>query len=375
LNSFLHSGSSRFEKKLKKSFWAVMGWWMGSERSESIRPKNFSSVLLLRPDRLGDFILSASAIEALRKKMGTRTRFTLVAGERNETIARFLFPKAKVLVFRRSLLQRFFIFLRLILGRYDAVLDFHSYPFSTTSAVMALLSGSPWRVGFWDGGGSKALSQRVFNLGMPPPALFLHEREKSFRLAGKLSPELRRSRRPLELPPVPTAVRESVWAFYKNHGIDRGTRVVALHPTLQKKDNRWSQSRYLELIERLQDIPNLRIVVTHGRGEAKELERFQAALGSRPRVFVLPKNELLFILEAAKRFDLFVGGDSGLTHLVALVTRVFGIFGPSDPRQWGPLEVGKGKPGIFRKKDKLCDSVSASEVAREIKRALTASRR
>src|SRR6185436_15584571 len=109
-------------------------------------PKTFSSILILRPDRLGDFILSMPAIEALRKGMGPAARFTLVAGDRNEEMARFFFPKARIWVSWKSPFRRILIFLKIMAGRYDAVLDLHSYPFSTTSAMMALLSGSPVRI-------------------------------------------------------------------------------------------------------------------------------------------------------------------------------------------------------------------------------------
>ena len=38
-----------------------------------------------------------------------------------------------------------------------------------------------------------------------------------------------------------------------------------------------------------------------------------------------------------KRSDLFVGNDSGITHLAAAIgTPTISIFGPTDPRMWGP---------------------------------------
>jgi ADP-heptose:LPS heptosyltransferase len=328
------------------------------------------SLLVLRPDRLGDFILSTPALRELENKAGKGSLLTIVAGERNKDIARFFFPKARILVFRKSLLGRLFLFARLWSGRYDVTLDFHSYPFSTTSALMTLLSGSHRRVGFLDSGGYRELSRKVFNLGVPPPGANLPEKDKTFLLVKKLFPRAASPGKSFPVPALPPKVRDRVEAFYQSLNLGKKDRMVGLHPTLQKKDNRWSQERYLELIHQLRQEPNVKIVIVDGKGELAELERFKGALGTLPGVFVLPANDILFILGAAQRFDFFVCGDSGLTHLAALVTRVLAIFGPSDPRRWGPLETAAGKPKIFRKKDWLCDSVTAEEVVKEIRKSL-----
>ncbi len=328
------------------------------------------SILVLRPDRLGDFILSIPALMELEKRAGPGARLTIVAGERNADIARFFFPKAQVLVFRKSIVGRFFLFARLWSGRYDVTLDFHSYPFSTTSALMALLSGSPCRIGFLDSGGYKELSKKVFNLVVPPPGENLPEKEKSFLLVKKLFPRASSSGKSFPVPALPRDVQSRVESFTQPMKLGRKDRVVGLHPTLQKEDNRWSQERYVELINQLRRNPNVKIVLVHGKGEGSELERFKGALGDLQGVFVLPANDILFILGVVQGFDLFACGDSGLAHLAALVTRVLAIFGPSDPRRWGPLETTMGKPKIFRKKDWLCDSVTSLEVAKEIQKTL-----
>lgn len=361
---------SAFEKGTKKSFWSLLDRLIPEGVPGPFKPGKSPSILILRPDRLGDFILSTPAIRALQKRLGPSARWTLVAGERSHEAARALFPGCKVLVFRKNVLSRLFLFTRLLIGRYDAVVDLHSYPFSTTSALMSLLSGGARRVGFWDKGGSAKISRQVFNLGAAPPAESLHERDKSSLLAKRLVPGLALGDpRRFAIPPIPRDGTLRVDSFFRKMGGGTGP-ILGLHPTLQKKDNRWSPKNYAELVRLLSKFPELRLVLVHGKGEEDELERFQRSLGTLPNVFALPENGLLFILEAAKRFDLFVCGDSGLTHWAALATRVFSIFGPSDPRRWGPLDTGKGRPRIFRKKDHRCDSVHPSEIAREVQKAL-----
>jgi ADP-heptose:LPS heptosyltransferase len=360
--------TSSLEKTVKRYFWNWVSHRMGAAGPLKLRLGNSPSILALRPDRLGDFILSTPALLALQKQAGSGLKLNLVAGERNAEIARFFFPKATVLVSGNSFLKKLLLWARLWRGRYDASLDLHSYPFSTTSALSTLLSGSPLRVGFEAKGEFKELSKRVFNLGVPSPPEDIHESEKSFLLVKKLFPSVKKtSRSSFKFPSVPASITAQVDFFCKEAGMRRKTRVLGVHPTLQKEDNRWSRENYVELIRQLGAVPNLIVLVVHGRGEEDELREFLRTAGKIPNLFVLPQDDVLFILEAAKRFDLFVCGDSGLTHLAALVTRIFAVFGPSDPKRWGPLEVGN-QHKLFRKKNKKCDSVKPTEVAREIKK-------
>jgi ADP-heptose:LPS heptosyltransferase len=79
-------------------------------------------------------------------------------------------------------------------------------------------------------------------------------------------------------------------------------------------------------------------------------------------------NDLFFILEVAKRFDVLVCGDSGLMHACSWITRVIAVFGPSDPKRWGPSALTGFRHRVFRKKDGVCDSVGSREVAQEVKK-------
>ena len=355
------------ERKIKKLFWTLAGGLV-KRGPDSFRLGPSPSILLLRPDRLGDFLLSAPAIRALELMAGPSARITIVAGKRNEALARALFPKAKVMVFRNFFPSRILLFLRLWTCHYDATIDLHSYPFSTTSALMTLLSGSPLRVGFWAGGDHReygTLSKKVYNRGLPTPPENLHESLKGFRLAKGLYPSIVFDVVHPLVPPVRPSTVQAVKRFYEGMDLSRKTKILGLHPTLQKVDNCWSKERYVQLIGKLGSNPDLKILLIHGKGEGDDLKRFQAFLGPLPNVFALPSDDLFFILEAAKRLDLLVCNDSGLMHLVAGVTSLLAVFGPSDPRRWGPLASQGYKTRIFRKSDHLCDSVQASEVARE----------
>jgi ADP-heptose:LPS heptosyltransferase len=366
---------SRFEKAFKGAIATIASQLSPAPSSGPFRFNPGLSILILRPDRLGDFILTTPALAELEKLSGGSQGWTIVAGTSNAQAARFFFPKAKVLLFERSLISRCFLFWKLFRNHFDLTIDFHSFPFSATSAFLALLSGSPFRVGFHAQGDNEELSHRVFNLGVPQPNPYQHESEKSWSLLGPLVGGVAPRIHAPQTPALPAETESRVEAFFKSvGGADKNFR-VGLHPTLLKEDNRWSLNRYLELIERLSRLNGIQVFLVHGKGEEGQLRDLLERMGPRSHVFTLPENDLLFILGAAKRFDLFVCNDSGLMHWGALVTPVIALFGPSDPRQWAPLTEEKTRLQIFSSNDKLCDSIEPLEVAQEIERRMAASRR
>lgn len=366
---------SRLEKAFKGSLAFLVARFGPPHPSGPFHPRPGLSVLILRPDRLGDFILSTPALLELEKVTGGSGTWTLVAGPNSEEVARFFFPKAKVLVFRRSLFSRLALYWNLMAGRFDLTLDFHSYPFSATSAFMALLSGSPFRVGFLATGDYQELSQRIFNLGVPEPESIQHESRKSWSLLGPLGVAARSPIPAPPLPALPEGIATKVSDFFQAAGGAGKIFRLGLHPTLLKEDNRWSFNRTLELIERLSRIEGVRVYLIHGKGEEGRLKEFLELMGPRSHVFTLPENGLFFILGAAQRLDLLVCNDSGLMHWGALAAPVLALFGPSEPRQWGPLAGAKGEPRIFRAEDRLCDSVNPLEVVQEIEKRMSALRR
>ncbi len=363
---------SSFEKKIKKTFWNLTGRLISTEsKNGSVKIR---SVLVLRPDRLGDFILSVPALESLEKELGPSGRWTLIAGKPNADLARFYFPQARLWVFKKNIFSRIGLWLKLLANSFDAVIDLHSYPFSTTTALLSVLPGSSIRIGFWAKGDFqeyRAVSKRIFNHGAETPTEKISEVQKSFLLIKKIFPTAKLGLVRSNLKPSSLRIVKEVQDFYSRIDVGPKDKTLGIHPTLLKKDNRWSQKRYLELVRQLDSIKGLKIVVFHGKGENAELNEFWAQAGGFPNVFTLPSDNLFFILEAAKRLDALVCNDSGIMHLCAGVTKVFAVFGPSDPKRWGPQNRPGVKHHVFQEKNGLCDSVRPRKVSLAVKRELS----
>ena|SRR5436190_10381797 len=107
------------------------------------------------------------------------------------------------------------------------------------------------------------------------------------------------------------------------------------------------------------------LVIHHGSGSVKKNWPFFDELIQRaPEGRLLPQGLTLVELSRyLRRAAVFVGNDSGITHLAAyLGCPTIALFGPTDPRIWGPL----GRRSRILWKSKLED-ISVDEVLRLIR--------
>ena len=110
--------------------------------------------------------------------------------------------------------------------------------------------------------------------------------------------------------------------------------VAVLHPGSGGRHKCWPLPRFLALADQLQR-RGCRILLLHGAAEADLAPTLQKRLP--PNCFLLQPPGLLELASLIERADLFIGNDSGPGHIAAAVdTPTIILFGPTDPRIWGP---------------------------------------
>jgi heptosyltransferase III len=126
-------------------------------------------------------------------------------------------------------------------------------------------------------------------------------------------------------------------------GLKPGTRLVAIHPGSGGETKNWPMQSWAELGRRLTDaMPDLALLLVEGEADAEPaqfvLEAWKDLPHLRARWLPLP------ILAALLRESaLFLGHDSGITHLAAASRRdlpIIALFGPTDPTVWAPPRPG-----------------------------------
>jgi ADP-heptose:LPS heptosyltransferase len=124
--------------------------------------------------------------------------------------------------------------------------------------------------------------------------------------------------------------------FFEERGLNKNSLTVALHPGSGSKKKAWEAHSFAALAEKLRSNHQAQIVVPVGPADTTVSENYFQIMSSHGSIPLhnLPLDELAAIL---KQCSLYVGNDSGITHLAAAVgTPVVALFGPTDPQVWGP---------------------------------------
>lgn len=135
---------------------------------------------------------------------------------------------------------------------------------------------------------------------------------------------------------LPVAPEAQQWAEeeWARRGL-AGARVLALHPGSGGRSKCWPPERFAGLAGRFID-NGWRALVIEGPADGPAAARVMQALPPEyaQRLSNLPLPQLAALLARA---SLYVGNDSGVTHLSALVgAPTLALFGPTNPAIWSP---------------------------------------
>ncbi len=113
--------------------------------------------------------------------------------------------------------------------------------------------------------------------------------------------------------------------------------LIAIHPGSGSEAKNWPLERFVELATRLLGAEeNWRLLLVGGEADGDRIEESASALpAEKVRVLKnLPLPELAGVLQNC---SLFIGQDSGVSHLAAAVgAPCLLLFGPTDPAIWAP---------------------------------------
>jgi ADP-heptose:LPS heptosyltransferase len=292
-------------------------------------------VLLIRPDHIGDVLLTSPAVALMRASL-PRAHLTYLVGpwsaqaallgppvERVQTLAFPAFTRRRTanLAAPYALLARQALYL--YQQRYDLAVVFR--PDHWWGALLARVAGIGVRVG--------ALVPETASLLSHPQALGAgqHAVEESLAIArGALTV--------VGAAPVETGTqialniseqaRGEAAAWWRAHGLE-GQRVVAIHPSAGAALKSWPVERWHELTARLDHA----VLLTGGPDDTHAVQAL-AGDGATPTAC----GQSLEITAALfERCALVIAPDSGAAHLAAAVgTPTVRLFGPAPPSRFGP---------------------------------------
>lgn len=144
----------------------------------------------------------------------------------------------------------------------------------------------------------------------------------------------------LDPPPLPVAWTAPADAARAAALLPGGPWLV-LGPTANWAEKVWPAERFVAVARALAArdgaLPGARIAVLGGPGAAERAAAAPVLAALPGAVDLVGSLSLPEVAAALRRASLFVGNDSGLMHLAAAAgAPVIGLFGQSDPREYGP---------------------------------------
>jgi heptosyltransferase-3 len=345
-----------------------------------------AKILFIRLRSLGDTLLSTPLYAALKAWRSDFQVSVLVEKPNHEILSRnpdihclFQLPSADTsglhLLAARSAMLR-----RLRAQRFDCCINLHG---GSTSSWLTGLCGATHRVGLETFRHSFCYNVRIALPSSAPLKFRQHTVEYQMgwlRSLGMPVGEIS----PLRLFPDPAAACQ-VEARLARAGITADSSYCIIQPTSKFYTKEWTSEGFAEIADHMQTRFGYRTLLTGGPGEKQKLKDVFELCRSAPVILdEVSISELIWIIKRAK---LFIGNDSGPTHLAAaLNVPIVALFGSSDSKVWYPWKVAHSIvqnpfecnpcPGyrcLVYEEPKCILSITAEQVKRAIEQLLRSS--
>ncbi|RPJ72489.1 MAG: glycosyltransferase family 9 protein [Acidobacteria bacterium] len=312
-------------------------------------------ILLLRLERMGDLLMSRSAIAELRR-MAPAAGIDLVVGSWNTSLARILQGPDRVETLDMPWLARggcgrgggSRVALR-ALGwrkrRYDLAINFEA---DIRSNLLMALSGARRRIGFDMAGGGPFLTDVVqYDKAAHVSTNSLRLVEVAMKEHGGAGPEgpdaAGGTRAPVRLVPPEHARRRAralIEAECSRAGIPEASAstLIGVHAGGARGIKRWPADRFAEVAGRLAQRSRAAVLLVGAEEDAAVNETVRRALPAGvPVVDLTSRADVVRLAAVLERISILLAVDSGPMHLAdAVGTPLVAVYGPSDPRRWGP---------------------------------------
>lgn len=310
------------------------------------------SILAVRNDRFGEFLLNIPAFRALKEAF-PGSRLVLAVNPYLQELAGCIDCLDELILWenRRHNLREIFKFAgELKRRKFDLCAIFNP---SKEFNIISFLAGIPIRVGYarkWGFLLTRKIEDEKY-LGDR------HEIEYNLDLLKQLG--------------VP-AEKSSLSLRTEDNGLfdEFKSRAVALHPWTSDSLKQWPLENFAELAKKLAEVLNLKVLIVGGKLEVLRSQQYFSG-PSNNIVNLTGKTTLKELALLLKKCRLLISGDSGPVHLASCVqTPVIALFRADMPEKgscrWGP----KSPSSIIIEKNRLAD-ITVDEVFAKAKDLLT----
>jgi heptosyltransferase-3 len=285
------------------------------------------SVLIIKLRYIGDVLLATPTVRAI-KAARPDVRVTMMLNRGTEDVLSGNPDMVEIVVLDKGSLAAQW---RLIAGlrrrRFDTVIDLTD---GDRSAFLSWISGAPVRIGFND---EHRWRGRCYTQVIHPVPGVRHRIDRDLEALKPIG--IQAGSKDLQL--WLTAEEEnSADQLLDQLGVQRSQPMVILQPGARYWFKAWPPERFAELADHLMSQYGCQVLIGGGDQDIDLAQQIRELAKSRP-VIMAGRTTIKQFAAIAKKSALFVGSDSGAMHIATAVdTPVVALFGPSDPREWGP---------------------------------------
>lgn len=315
---------------------------------QPVTAESSQRVLLIRPDHLGDVLLTTPSIQALRRALPQSEIHALVGSWSANVLAPFdeidhvltlpfpAFDRNPKLNWRSpyQLAWRSAQKLRKI-GYGQAVI---LRPDHWWGALLAWMAGIPVRVGYDHPDLTRFITHVV------PRQEKQHAVEQNIRLIQRLLDVPTTPINPQDYPlnyPVSSEERSWIHGYLEEWDLPQPRRMIAIHAGSGSIYKNWDNSRWASVADTLSEQLDATIILT---GSTQEIPLAKAIASEMKQIPIIAAGDTNIGTLAAlfEQCLIVLGTDSGPLHLASAVkTPTVALFGPADPIEfgtWGPKE-------------------------------------
>jgi len=284
------------------------------------------------PNWIGDVVLTLPALQSLRRAY-PKTHITAVVKSPSDELL-IGHPSVNTVI-ALPLVSNFDIWKRikfaLSLKKYQFDVGV-VFPNSFESAFLLGLTGAKHRLGYnTDGRG-------IFLTSPISTTTYLKKSQYRVDYFFKILSPLR-----LDIPdPIFSPVDRqegdiSIREVLLNMEIGENEEFITIHPGTSKVERSWHAERFGVLCQKIFKKYKNKMVLLGTQSEKELLNRIKSYCPPE-EIKVAPAMNLRVLAGLIKKSQLFIGNDSGVMHLAAMVgAPVVGIFGPGHPNTTGPF--------------------------------------
>lgn len=295
-------------------------------------------ILITRLSAIGDVIHALPAAYALRQKHPEAQIDWLVEAKAYPLVKLNPYIDNVILLPRKQwremmshsfldTVKSFFAFFKKMKQQeYDINLDLHGL---FKSALASFLIKPGLRIGPEDG---RELSTLFYQAKIDIPDKKMHKIERNLHLASALGAETDQVNYGLKMTPI---VKSQLNRLFETEEIDQSKKLVVINPFTTWESKNWFLERYFQLANKFIEA-GYYVIFTGAAGDKEAIDTFES-LDDSSYSNLAGKTDLVQLTELYNRASLYVGGDTGPTHLAAAVgLTVISLMGPTDPDTHGP---------------------------------------